>query len=108
MLEASIFLLFFLMPPLLAGTRLVFVAKYLRSAKGGIFTSLAYLASFVVLVTVLFWIGQIHTSYFGPAGEGGWGFLIAIPALLVSIVILELMVLGSKAYDRDETPNKKG
>jgi uncharacterized membrane protein len=74
MIKTVVSILFLFLPPLLAATRLVFVAKYLRVAKEGIFTVLAYLASAIVLVTVLFWFGQIHTTYYGPAGEGGWGF----------------------------------
>jgi hypothetical protein len=96
MIKTVVSILFLFLTPLLAATRLVFVAKYLRVAKEGIFTVLAYLASAIVLVTVLFWFGQIHTTYYGPAGAGGWGFLLAIPALLISAVFLELMVLGSK------------
>ena len=90
------------MPPILASIRLVFVAKYLRNAKDNTFTDLAKMTSLFVGVAVLFWIGQIHTNLYGSLGEGGWGFLFAVPALLFSAVFLELMVVGSKVSKQND------
>jgi hypothetical protein len=56
--------------PVLAGTRLVFVAKYLQSAENGIFTTLVYLSSLIILVIVLIWIEMLITALYRSLGEG--------------------------------------
>lgn len=92
----------FIFPPILASIRLFFVAKYLQNAKDNTFTDLAKMTSLFVGIAILFWFGQIHTGLFGSSGEGGWGFLFAVPGLLFSAVFLELMVVGSNVSKQND------
>jgi len=90
------------MPPIFASIRLFYVAKYLQNAKDNTFTDLAKMTSIFVGIAILIWIGQIHTSLYGSAGEKGWGFLFAVPALLFSAVFLEIMVAVSSTSKQND------
>ena len=85
--------LLMLLPPLLMIVRLVFIAKFMRGARSGIVTGCIYFVFFISILLVLFWFDQVHTTLYGPHGARGWGLLIAMPALVISALFLELATM---------------